>query len=111
MSEQIVTKIGKQFRTFGGGRGSYNNPMAAALKDKPLQFAACVDVAEVVAFVLKESGHDKLLELGRRACFLLERNNIKDEYFEVIRFKFSELKGSQIVDEKVMAAAIAATRE
>ena len=53
--------IQANFRTFGGGQASYNNPMAAAFKDKPLMFAASVDVKEVVEAILKESGHADLL--------------------------------------------------
>ena len=52
--EQIVKKIGSQFRTFGGGQDSKFNPITAALKDKPLQFAAGVSVEEVVKAVLAE---------------------------------------------------------
>ncbi len=51
----LVISIGKNFRTFGGGdRNTHNNPMAVALKDEPLQFAAGVDVKEVVEFILNE---------------------------------------------------------
>ena len=48
----ITEEIGKKFRTFGGGVGSKYNPIADALKGKPLQFAAGVDVREVVDFVI-----------------------------------------------------------
>lgn len=58
--DRIVEKIGKKFRTFGGGQDSDFNPVTAALKDKPYQFAAGVDVAAVVETVLEESGHDQL---------------------------------------------------
>jgi pilus assembly protein TadC len=47
----IVQTIGERFRTFGGGRGSEFNPLAQALKDQRLQFAAGVDVEDVVATV------------------------------------------------------------
>jgi len=61
--KQIMNRIKKQFRCFGGGdtRTAFN-PIAAALKDEPLQFAAGVDVASVVRVILDESGHDDLLE-------------------------------------------------
>ncbi len=50
---EIIAEIGVRFRTFGGGVvGTFNNPIAHALKDKPLQFAAGVDVADVVRLVL-----------------------------------------------------------
>lgn len=51
----LMISIGKNFRTFGGGdRDTHNNPLAVALKDIPLQFAAGVDVKEVVEFILNE---------------------------------------------------------
>lgn len=53
-TNEIVEKIGKKFRTFGGGRGSKWNPVADALKGRPLQFAAGVDVKSVVLFIRKQ---------------------------------------------------------
>lgn len=50
----IVKLIGRGFRTFGGGRPADGNPIAAALQNTPLAFAAGVDVREVVNFILKE---------------------------------------------------------
>lgn len=53
--DSIVESVQGNFRTFGGGKhdqGS-NNPISAALKDAPAQFAAGVDVREVVLHVLK----------------------------------------------------------
>lgn len=50
----LVDNIGGHFRTFGGGRGTRDNPISMALIDNPLQFAAGVDVKEVVQFVLNE---------------------------------------------------------
>ncbi len=52
--DEITKTIGRQFRSFGGGQGSFNNPMAAALKDEALQFAAGVDIKSVVGEVLNE---------------------------------------------------------
>jgi hypothetical protein len=49
--DAIVRELGQHFRCFGGGRDSMN-PMAHALKDQPLQFAAGVDVREVISAVL-----------------------------------------------------------
>lgn len=50
---EIIAEIGVRFPTFGGGViGSSNNPISHALKDKLLQFAAGVNVAEVVRLVL-----------------------------------------------------------
>jgi len=57
--EEIVKAIPAEFNTFGGGRGSNWNPLADALKDKPLQFAAGVNVKEVVQFVLEHAGIGK----------------------------------------------------
>lgn len=50
----IVAIVGKSFRTFGGGRGSDTNPIADALKNQKLQFAAGVDVEAVVRAVIGE---------------------------------------------------------
>lgn len=52
--EELVPVVAKNFRTFGGGKGSSFNPLAEALKDKAPQFAAGVDVKEVVAFIVNE---------------------------------------------------------
>lgn len=51
--DMIVNDVANSFRTFGGGKGGFNNPIAAALKDQPASFAAGVDVREVVLHVLK----------------------------------------------------------
>lgn len=53
----IVAEIGVRFRTFGGGVGSktFMNPIAEALKDTPLTFAAGVSVEDVVRFVLEQA--------------------------------------------------------
>lgn len=53
--ESIVQSVTNSFRTFGGGKdvSQSNNPIVHALKDKPAQFAAGVDVKEVVLHVLK----------------------------------------------------------
>lgn len=49
--DTAIHEIGQRFRTFGGGRDSDTNPMAHALRDQPLQFAAGVDVRAVVEHV------------------------------------------------------------
>lgn len=59
--DEIVSLVGKTFRTFGGGQTSGFNPIVNALSDKPYQFAAGVDVRDVVIFVAP----------------LLEDNNVK----------------------------------
>ena len=53
--DKITQIIGRKFCSFGGGRGSNFNPLAEALKDEPLQFAAGVDIKSVVKSVLSEA--------------------------------------------------------
>ena len=52
--DEITQIIGQKFRSFGGGHTSFNNPVSAALKDQPLQFAAGVNIKDVVRAVLYE---------------------------------------------------------
>lgn len=52
--KDIMQKIQINFRTFGGGRSSNTNIIAAALANEPLAFAAGVDVREVIQFVISE---------------------------------------------------------
>ena len=51
---QIVADVAAEFRCFGQGSSPriQGNPIAEALKDQEPQFAAGVDVREVVEFVL-----------------------------------------------------------
>jgi hypothetical protein len=49
----ITVIIGQNFRSFGGGQASNNNPLATALRDEPYQFAAGVDIKSVVEAILK----------------------------------------------------------
>lgn len=51
-TDRAIAAIGERFRTFGGGRDSTTNPMAHALRDQPLQFAAGVDVRAVVELII-----------------------------------------------------------
>lgn len=53
--DRITQVIGRKFRSFGGGQTGYNNPVATALRDQPLQFAAGVDIKSVVKEVLSEA--------------------------------------------------------
>lgn len=53
--DKITQTIGRKFRSFGGGQTGFNNPLAMALKDQPLQFAAGVDIKSVVKAVLSEA--------------------------------------------------------
>lgn len=52
---QIVKGVAANFRTFGGGQVTESNPISLALKDSPPQFAAGVDVEEVVRFVVSKA--------------------------------------------------------
>lgn len=53
--DAITSAIAEKFRTFGGGASSsWGNPIAMALANEPAQFAAGVDVKEVVKFVLSQ---------------------------------------------------------
>ena len=49
---------------------------------------------------------NNLLKALKRAYFLLEINNIKDDYFEVLRLKLGDLLPSQVVSEKMIVKAI-----
>lgn len=53
--DKITQIIGMKFRSFGGGQKCFNNPIAAAMKDRPLQFALGVDIKSVVKAVLSEN--------------------------------------------------------
>lgn len=48
----ITAALAATYPSFGGGKTSQWNPIAAALKDHPAQFAAGVPIADVVAAVL-----------------------------------------------------------
>ena len=51
--KEIAKLTAKKFRSFGGERmADDDNPIAAAMKDKPAQFAMGVNIEEVVRFVL-----------------------------------------------------------
>ena len=62
-TKHILSQIQNNFRTFGGGKATEGNLMAYALKDRPLQFAAGVDVQEVVDFVLEKAAASDLLAM------------------------------------------------
>lgn len=49
---RITFALAATFPSFGGGRDSTTNPIAAALKDHPAQFAAGVPIADVVNMTL-----------------------------------------------------------
>ena len=52
--QQIVADVAAEFRCFGEGSSPRieGNPIAEAMKDQPAQFAAGVDVRQVVDFIL-----------------------------------------------------------
>ncbi len=52
IEENITRAVGARFPTFGGGQTSMFNPIVNATADKPLMFAAGVDVADVVRFIV-----------------------------------------------------------
>ena len=53
-TNDIVEIIASEFRSFGGGVvRSPDNPLSHALRDAPAQFAAGVDIADVVRRVLE----------------------------------------------------------
>jgi hypothetical protein len=54
-TDQIVESIGQLFPTFGGNSPpDRSNPIAIALQDRELMFAAGVDVRKVVEFIRSE---------------------------------------------------------
>ena len=64
--EQLARKIQEKYRTFGGGKLIPGNPIAHALKDASPQFAAGVDIEDVITTIIEE--YDKittLIERGR----------------------------------------------
>lgn len=53
--DYIVAAVAANFPSFGGGQESaWGNPLSHILRDKPAQFAAGVDIKEVVKFIIKE---------------------------------------------------------
>ena len=53
--DRLTEEVRKNFRCFGGGYYTPGNPVSAALAEGPTQFAAGVDVREVVEFILRQS--------------------------------------------------------
>lgn len=52
-TDDLILLVAANFRSFGGGHVTRGNPLSHALQDAPPQFAAGVDIREVVEFVLK----------------------------------------------------------
>lgn len=50
--DELVNEIRINFRCFGGGLYTVGNPVAHALANQPPQFAAGVDVKEVIEFTI-----------------------------------------------------------
>lgn len=57
--DEITKAVAENFRSFGGGKTSSYNPIANALSGQPPQFAAGVDIRQVVRFVLERAGIGK----------------------------------------------------
>lgn len=53
--KEITAKVSQNFRCFGGARPTDGNPIAATMEGRPPSFAAGVDIAQVVSFVLTEA--------------------------------------------------------
>lgn len=76
---EVVESVSSNFRCFGGGKtGNGFNPITAALADAPPQFAAGVDVNEVVQHVFgfvtaKELHSSRMLECLVAAGFVDEK--------------------------------------
>jgi len=70
--DKITQIIGREFRSFGGGQRSKYNPVAEALKDNELQFAAGVDIKSVVEAVLIMAGWKDLLDACERDALLAD---------------------------------------
>ena len=69
---RITQDIGKAFCCFGGGQVIEGNPISVALKNKPYQFTAGVDVELVVESVLFEAGYDNLFNACKRDAELVD---------------------------------------
>jgi hypothetical protein len=50
--EKITELAAQRFRSFGGGKAAFGNPVAHALASEEVMFAAGVDIQDVVRFVL-----------------------------------------------------------
>lgn len=59
-SDEITAEVVKNFRCFGGNRdvSKSNNPISIAMQDTPAQFAAGVNVKDVVEFILSKIDFD-----------------------------------------------------
>lgn len=49
---ELLSLLERRFSTFGGGKSNPDNFISVALQDKPLQFAAGVDVKSVIATII-----------------------------------------------------------
>lgn len=50
--QDLIKSVSENFRTFGGGNVTMGNPISHVLQDEPLQFAAGVDVKQVIVAIL-----------------------------------------------------------
>ncbi len=71
---QIVPLVAARFRSFGGGRADsfWGNPLVAIRRDQPAQFAAGVNIADVVSYILKEQAKARRRSMAKRVR--VERN-------------------------------------
>lgn len=65
--DTITKYVGLNFPSFGGGQIVEGNPIAVALKDGPFQFAAGVNVREVITAIFEVTNYDGLYEACKRA--------------------------------------------
>jgi len=59
--DDLIQLVTANFRSFGGGQGSSNNPIAIALQDSAPQFAAGVDIEDVVNFILDSANDNNIV--------------------------------------------------
>ncbi len=88
--DEITQIIGRKFRSFGGGKESFNNPTAIALKDEPLQFAAGVDIKSVIETVLSEVGFDDLLKACEKALEFFVQYDVQRKVISDISLQLSK---------------------
>ena len=67
--QKIVDYVAQHTRTFGGGKNSGDNPIAAAMVNQPYRFALGVDVGHVVDLVLQaaDTVNESTIRKNRRA--------------------------------------------
>lgn len=71
--EELVVKTRLKFPSFGGGLYTDYNPISIALRNKNPQFAAGVDIEEVIKFVVKQYKTIKSKLVRRLKCKLARK--------------------------------------